>query len=140
MFNRHLSQKIVGLAKQFPVIAITGPRQSGKTTLAQMIFEKKPYVNLERPDLMEYALKDPQGFLAEYPKGAILDEIQRTPQLFSYIQVLVDQKQKPGMYILTGSQQFGMMEQISQSLAGRVAILNLLPLSFEELKGTPQEL
>lgn len=139
MFKRSLSKKIAAVSRQFPVVAITGPRQSGKTTLVQTLFEKKPYANLEQPDLREYALKDPKGFLAEYPEGAILDEVQRVPQLFSYIQVLVDQKQKPAMYVLTGSQQFGMMEKISQSLAGRVAILHLLPLSLEELKGSPQE-
>ncbi len=133
MIKRMLSSKMLSLARSFPVIALTGPRQSGKTTLAQYAFPKKPYALLEDPDTRDFALKDPRGFLAQFPNGAIIDEAQRAPQLFSYIQGIVDKKAHPGMFVLTGSQNFLLMEKISQSLAGRVALLTLLPLSFKEL-------
>ena len=116
------------------MVGITGPRQSGKTTLARSLFSDKPYVSLENPDDRNYALDDPRGFLGQYPAGAVLDEVQRCPQLFSYIQGIVDDTKKPGMFILTGSQQFGLMAHITQSLAGRVGILNLLPFSYSELR------
>lgn len=134
MINRHAGSAIKKLAKGFPVVVITGPRQSGKTTLARFIFKHKPYVSLEDPDQMEFANEDPKGFLARYPDGAALDEVQRCPSLFSYIQGIVDHEKKMGMFILTGSQQFGLISKITQSLAGRAGFLELLPLSLQELK------
>jgi hypothetical protein len=121
------------LAGQYPVITVTGPRQSGKTTLCRTSFPAKPYVNLETPDIREFARTDPRGFLTTYENGAILDEIQRTPQLLSYLQPIVDENPEPGRFILTGSQQLEVMTTITQSLAGRTALLKLLPLSMEEL-------
>ena len=115
-------------------LTITGPRQSGKTTLCQATFPHKPYVNLETPDIRAFATEDPRGFLATIPDGAVLDEIQRVPDLPSYLQGIVDSDPEPGKFILTGNQQFELMNQISQSLAGRSAVLRLLPLSINELK------
>jgi predicted AAA+ superfamily ATPase len=115
------------------VVTLTGPRQSGKTTLCRAAFPQKPYINLESPDVREFARNDPRGFLASYPDGAILDEIQRTPELPSYLQPVIDDSGAPGQFILTGSQQFEVMTNIGQSLAGRTALLKLLPLSIEEL-------
>ncbi|MBS0618811.1 MAG: ATP-binding protein [Spirochaetes bacterium] len=120
------------LARQYPVLTLTGPRQSGKTTMARQIFKDKPYLSLEDPDVLRISIEDPRGFLAEYPNGAILDEAQRAPHLFSYIQRIVDERDKPGLFILTGSQNFNLMANISQSLAGRTAILHLLPFSLAE--------
>lgn len=133
MIPRTLSSALTQLAMQYPVVTVTGPRQSGKTTLCRASFPDKPYLNLESPDTREYALTDPRGFLNGYPDGAILDEIQRAPDLLSYLQVIIDATQRPGLFILTGSQQFEVMNQISQSLAGRTALLKLLPFSMEEL-------
>jgi len=130
---RILSKKARSLSRSFPIIAIVGPRQSGKTTLVKMTFPKKPYISMEDMDTREFAINDPRGFLAGYPQGAIFDEVQRTPQLFSYLQTAVDKNNKPGMFILTGSQHFLLQENISQTLAGRVAILKLLPFSTSEL-------
>ncbi len=135
MIPRTLEPILKELAGQYPVVTITGPRQSGKTTLCRAVFPDKPYVNLERPDTREFAVSDPRGFLASYADGAILDEIQRAPQLVSYLQPLVDERKQPGQFILTGSQQFEVMTTITQSLAGRTALLKLLPLSIEELAG-----
>jgi len=136
MISRTLESALRKAAGQYPVVTITGPRQSGKTTLCRAVFPDKPYVNLERPDVREFAGSDPRGFLASYADGAILDEIQRVPQLVSYLQPLVDEHQQSGQFILTGSQQFEVMTTITQSLAGRTALLKLLPLSIEELSGT----
>lgn len=136
MIKRSLYNQIISSAKSFPAIAILGPRQSGKTTLAKQAFPKKPYALLEDPDTQEFAIKDPRGFLAQFPKGAILDEIQNVPHLFSYLQGVLDKKNTPGLFILTGSQNFLLMEKITQSLAGRIALLTLLPLSLSELKKT----
>lgn len=133
MIFRILSPHILKAAQQLPVIAITGPRQSGKTTLVKNLFPNKPYVNFENLDDRLMAQQDPRGFLAQFPDGVVLDEAQNVPDLFSYIQVRVDDHQKPGEIILTGSQNFLMMESISQSLAGRVAIFQLLPLSLQEI-------
>ena len=121
------------LGAGFPVVAITGPRQSGKTTLARQVFAGKPYISLEDPDERAQAAADPRGFLARFGGGAILDEAQRLPELFSYLQGVVDEHQRPGGFVLTGSQQFGLMSRITQSLAGRVGLLQLLPLSLSEL-------
>ena len=133
MIKRQIEKLCRESALQYPVITITGPRQSGKTTLAQAVFSEKAYINLELPDQRQLALEDPRGFLNRYPNGAILDEIQRTPLIPSYLQGIVDKVNKPGMYILTGSQQFEVSQSISQSLAGRTAIIKLLPLSIHEL-------
>lgn len=133
MFARVLTPTLIKLADQYPVVIVTGPRQSGKTTLCRAAFSAKPYVNLESPDVREFARSDPRGFLATYADGAILDEIQRVPELLSYLQSRVDEVSAPGQFILTGSQQFEVMATLSQSLAGRTALLKLLPLSVEEL-------
>ena len=132
MIARTLQEKIIALAQKFQVITLTGPRQSGKTTLVKAAFSALPYVSLEEPDIRQIALTDPRGFLSNYPEGAILDEIQNTPDLFSYIQRLVDENQQI-KFILTGSSNFLLMEKISQTLAGRTAVLHLLPFSFAEL-------
>ena len=137
MFKRTLSGKLSALAKKFPVVSIMGPRQSGKTTLSKKVFEDHDYVSLEEPDEREFALADPKGFLRRFSGGVILDEVQRTPDLLSYIQGIVDRENIPGRFILTGSQQFHVMEKISQTLAGRTAIVYLLPLSLNELLGQP---
>src|ERR1035441_6049180 len=121
------------LAKGYPLVAVNGPRQSGKTTLVQQCFPKKPYVSLEDPDQREFATQDPRGFLAQFGAGAVLDEAQRCPALFSYLQRVVDEAKKPGLFVLTGSQQFGLLSGITQSLAGRVALVTLLPFSRDEL-------
>lgn len=114
-------------------MAVTGPRQSGKTTLVQAVFPEKPYVSLEEPDKLELAMSDPRGFLANFTEGAVIDEAQRFPGLFSYLQALVDRRKKSGLFILTGSQQFGLLSKISQSLAGRTGLVQLLPFSIKEL-------
>jgi uncharacterized protein len=134
MISREAAPAVIKAAKGYPVVAITGPRQSGKTTLSRMVFADKPYTTLEDPDQLDFALSDPRGFLQQFLKGAVLDEIQRAPKLFSYIQGIVDKQRKPGLFILTGSQHFGLLAQVSQTLAGRVATLELLPFSFPELK------
>jgi len=134
MIRREMEHIALALAGQFKALAITGPRQSGKTTLARKVFPEKPYVSLENPDERERATQDPRQFLGRFPEGAILDEVQRVPELLSYLQSELDAHTVPGRFILTGSQQFGMMAGISQSLAGRVGMLTLLPLSFTELR------
>jgi len=134
MIKRNITKELIESAREYPVVTILGPRQSGKTTLAQMTFPKKEYCSLEDPDIRMIIQKDPRGFLNNYPDGCILDEIQRAPELLSYIQTIVDKKSKSGMYILTGSHQPQLHEAVSQSLAGRTAILTLLPFSYKELK------
>lgn len=133
MIKRNIIKKILEYSKQYPIISLIGPRQSGKTTLVKNIFPKKSYVNLEDLENREFASNDPKGFLSQYKNGAIIDEVQRVPKLMSYLQVIADEKKKNGLYILTGSQNFLLMESISQSLAGRTAIFNLLPFSLPEL-------
>jgi len=126
----------MNLAVNFPVVTLTGPRQSGKTTLCRSVFPDMPYLNLEAPDLRALANSDPRGLLSRVPEGAIFDEIQRVPALVSYIQTIVDEVQwqkKKVTYILTGSQQFEVSQSVNQSLAGRTALLKLLPLSIHEL-------
>lgn len=135
MIRRHLADKVLNLARQFPVVSVTGPRQSGKTTLARMTFPAHAYVNLEEPDEREFALADPRGFLRRFPRGVVLDEVQRTPHLLSYLQGIVDADETPGRFILTGSQQFHLMANVNQTLAGRTAVVHLLPLSLAELTG-----
>ena len=136
MIRRELEPIVRALAEQFPVVAILGPRQSGKTTLAQIVFSTYTYVSLEDFDVRSFALADPRAFLALYGngEGLILDEIQNVPQLLSYIQTEVDRSKKNGFFIITGSQNFLLNEAITQTLAGRVAIVTLLPLSLSELK------
>ena len=133
MLNRVLKQALERLSKGFPILAITGPRQSGKTTLSKAMFPHLGYVSLEDPIERAFAMEDPKGFLARFSKGAIFDEAQRWPDLFSHLQGLVDEDRRPGQFVLTGSQQFGLMAGITQSLAGRVGMTRLLPLSLEEI-------
>ena len=131
---RQLLPTLLSRAKQYPVVTVTGPRQSGKTTLCLQAFPDKPYMNLERPDLRDFASTDPRGFLAQFDdQGAVIDEVQRVPELLSWIQVEVDEKKQMGQFILTGSHQFDLSREISQSLAGRTSLLKLLPLSISEL-------
>ena len=136
LINRTIEPILSDLAAKYPVVTITGPRQSGKTTLCKKVFGHKPYANLESPDIRQFAIDDPRGFLSQFPDGAILDEIQRTPDLVSYIQPMVDEDQRDGLFILTGSQQFEVSNTINQSLAGRTALVKLLPLSIEEVQST----
>ncbi|MCL4546242.1 MAG: ATP-binding protein [Deltaproteobacteria bacterium] len=133
MIKRIIEDVLKNLANQYPVVTITGPRQSGKTTLIRNVFANKQYVNLESPDIRQFAVNDPKGFLAQY-NNAILDEIQRAPELLSYIQPIVDENKEQGQFIITGSQQFEVLNNISQSLAGRTALLKLLPFSISEIK------
>ena len=134
MIARHLAGVARSYARGFKIVAILGPRQSGKTTLARALFDNKPYVNLEDPDERQFAADDPRGFLARFPKGAVIDEAQHCPLLFSYLQTRVDASPRRGQFVLTGSQQFGLMEHISQTLAGRVGTVDLLPFSYVELR------
>jgi len=133
MLPRILSTTLTRLAKAFPVVAVTGPRQSGKTTLVRALFPDKPYVSLEDPTERGFAQEDPRGFLARFSSGAIFHEAQRWPDLFSFLQGMVDEDRTPGRFILTGSQQFGLLSGVTQSLAGRVGMARLLPLSLQEI-------
>jgi len=137
LLPRHLTPALLAAAEQLPIVSLTGPRQSGKTTLAKMAFPGHSYINLEAPEVGEAAREDPRGFLRRLPGPAIIDEAQRAPELFSYLQLAVDEDETPGRFILTGSQNFLLSERISQTLAGRCAILNLLPFSVAELEGRP---
>lgn len=140
MIERDIRPVFERLAAQYPVVTLTGPRQSGKTTLARALFPGKPYVTLEDPDVRRFAVDDPRGFLSAYVQGAILDEIQRAPELPSYLQGMVDANPRPGRFILTGSHQFELMTQVSQSLAGRTALLRLLPFTLAEAqRANPSE-
>jgi len=136
MIKRALSGKVLQLADQYPVITITGPRQSGKTTLCRALFRHREYVSLEDIDNREFARNDPRGFLKQFPDGAVIDEIQRVPDLLSYIQTAVDGNKGNGRFVLTGSHQFDLLSSITQSLAGRTAIINLLPFTMDEVYGT----
>jgi hypothetical protein len=133
MIARDVEPRLKALAKQFPAIVLTGPRQSGKSTVCQKVFAGRPYATLESPDVRAFALEDPRGFLRQFPQGAILDEIQNSPELPSYLQEIIDQDPAPGRWILTGSHNLSVMESTSQSLAGRTAVLHLLPLSRREV-------
>ena len=134
MIARSISAEIIRLSKKFPVITITGPRQSGKTTLIRNLFPDKKYVSMEIPETRLQALSDPNQFLANFPDGAVIDEAQHVPDLFSYIQGIVDENNTPGQFILSGSQSFLLHHRITQSLAGRTAIFRLFPFSISELK------
>lgn len=137
MIARHLSKTLKAAARDYPVVTVTGPRQSGKTTLVRATFPRHAYVSLEDPDTRAFALEDPRGFLAQFRGPAILDEVQRAPDLFSYIQGIVDRVSRTGQFILSGSQNFLLLSRVSQSLAGRCAVLRLLPFSRAELVGRP---
>lgn len=134
MISRNLEPALRGAATEMPVVAVTGPRQSGKTTLCRACFPDHDYVSLEPLDTRDFARSDPRGFLAQHGGPVVLDEVQRAPDLFSYLQEEVDRDAAPGRFVLTGSEHLGLSEAMSQSLAGRVALLNLLPLSVDELR------
>ncbi len=136
MIKREITPRLVTLFQQYPFVTVTGPRQSGKTTLCRAAFPHLKYVNLEAPDQREFAESDPRGFLSRLGDGAILDEIQRVPELLSYLQVLADEKGRNSLFVLTGSEQFRLSGSISQSLAGRTALLRLLPFSLAERRRT----
>ena len=133
MIQRLAKSKLKDLASKFKVVAIIGARQTGKTTLVKQVFKGKPYLSLENPDIRNFALEDPRGFLSSYPRGAVLDEVQRVPALFSYLQEILDNSKTKGLFILSGSNNFLLQQSISQTLAGRVAYINLMPFSITEL-------
>lgn len=135
--TRDIAKEVTAMSLVYPVVTIMGPRQSGKTTLAKMMFPKKHYVTMESPDERDFAKADPKGFLSRHQNGMIIDEIQRAPWLLSYIQEIVDASDEKGMFILTGSHQIELHNTITQSLAGRTAILKLLPFSLNEMKQIP---
>jgi uncharacterized protein len=134
IIRRDLAPRLLKAAASFPAVTLTGPRQSGKSTLCRHLFPDHKYANLERPDVREFALDDPKGFLADHAGGAIIDEIQHAPELASWLQSQIDEQPEPGQWILTGSQNFSLSESVSQSLAGRTAVLHLLPLSLNEIQ------
>ena len=134
MIKRAIEEKLKAAAKKYPVITLTGPRQSGKTTLLKYVFPDYDYVNLEDPDNRRYASEDSRGFLSQFVNGVIIDEAQRVPDLFSYIQGIVDNENKPGHFILSGSQNFLLLSGITQSLAGRTSIFHLMPFTKRELE------
>ena len=133
MVERDLTSRLKSVAASFPAVTLTGPRQSGKTTLCRALFPRHAYVSLEAPDTRAFARDDPRAFLAQYAHGAIIDEVQRCPDLPSYLQELIDANPVPGRWILTGSQNLSLLSSVSQSLAGRTAVLHLLPLSRNEV-------
>lgn len=133
MIKRQAESELKKLASQFKAVAVIGPRQSGKTTLAKFVFADKPYANLENPDTRQFAMDDPRGFIDQFQDGAVLDEVQRVPELFSYLQQILDEDSTPGKFILTGSNNFLLQQSITQSLAGRVAYQYLLPFNISEL-------
>ena len=133
MIARELEKQLIDAVEQYPVVFVTGPRQSGKSTLLKYLFSGYQYVSLEDLDNREFARNDPRSFLATYNSKTIIDEAQHVPSLFSYIQTKVDSAGETGMYILSGSQNFLLMQSITQSLAGRVAMFKLLPFSHKEL-------
>jgi predicted AAA+ superfamily ATPase len=137
MIPRTLEKKLHELAGYYPAVVVTGPRQSGKTTLCRMAYPETPYVSLEAIDIRDFAVNDPHGFLALYAGGAVIDEIQHAPELFTYLQSEIDAQPDPGRFILTGSQHFGLSQFIAQSLAGRCGILVLLPPDLGEIGAFP---
>jgi len=137
--RRSAEKSLRNALRSYPAVVLTGPRQSGKTTLAKHVLRDRAYCSLEEPDEEEHALRDPRGFLARFPDGAILDEAQRCPNLFRYLQSTLDREARLGLFVLTGSQQFQLLEKITQSLAGRVAILELLPFTLAEIQDAGRE-
>lgn len=135
LIRRQAAKELRQLAHQYPVVVVVGPRQSGKTTLCKATFPKLPYLSLEDPDQRRFATDDPRGLLEQYSEGALLDEVQRAPELLSYLQGVVDADPRPGRFVLTGSQQLDVMAGVTQTLAGRAATLQLLPFSLAELQG-----
>lgn len=140
MFWREIEEELKALSKDYPVVTVMGPRQSGKTTLVRHLFPDKPYFNLEVPEVRELAIEDTRGFLDQMPDGGVLDEIQRAPHLLSYIQALVDERQVNGLFFLTGSHQLELHQAVSQSLAGRTALLQLFPMSLTEIARADREM
>lgn len=140
MFKRELELQLLEATKYYPIITITGPRQSGKTTLVRSVFQQHQYFNLEDPDVLEQIKIDPKKFLREQQGSLIIDEVQNYPELLSYLQVIVDENPQKGKYILTGSHQFTLLEAINQSLAGRTDILVLYPLNFAETNQLNKEI
>ena len=134
LIYRQIVAAIEAMIPKYPIIALTGPRQSGKTTLTRQLFPAKPYVSLENPEQRQFATDDPKRFLAQFADGAVIDEVQRVPSLLSWLQGLVDERQRMGDFVLTGSQQFDLVRHITQSLAGRVGRVELLPLQGLELQ------
>ena len=132
MIEREITPRLAALFRQYPFVTVTGPRQSGKTTLCRMVFPDLEYANLEAPDQRDFAESDPRGFLAQFNQGAIIDEVQRVPTLMSYLQVIADERGHNSLFVLTGSEQFRLSDAINQSLAGRTALLRLLPFSLSE--------
>ena len=139
-YKRQMEKRLKELARSYYVLVICGPRQSGKSTLVQKLFKNHDYVSLEDPDERLFASQDPRGFLAQFQKKVIIDEVQNVPQIFSYIQGIVDKKKIKAQFVLTGSSHFNLIEGVSQSLAGRSAVFELLPLSQSELSKTPSSL
>ena len=135
--KRDLTPFLIEAAKTWPAVTLTGPRQSGKTTLCRALFPHHPYETLEAPDVRAFAIEDPRSFLAQFPDGALLDEVQRVPGLLSYLQGIIDEERAPGHWILTGSQNLALLESVSQSLSGRTAVFNLLPLTRGEMVRFP---
>ncbi|MEX0812663.1 MAG: ATP-binding protein [Chitinophagales bacterium] len=140
MITREIKETLMEYARSFRAVLVVGPRQSGKTTLVKQCFTEKPYVSLENPDQRELATEDPKAFLNRFPQGAILDEVQRAPLLFNYLQEILDNSNDDGLFILTGSNNILLQENVTQSLAGRIGILDLLPLSYREISQFPSSL
>jgi uncharacterized protein len=142
MYPREIANVLLEYAQSFRAVLVTGPRQAGKTTLVQQCFPEKPYVSLENPDERDFALNDPRAYLGRFPNGAILDEVQRVPTLFNYLQEILDKENRDGLYILTGSNNILLQDNVSQTLAGRLGILELMPVSYREMyaNAEPQSL
>ena len=142
-YKRSVTDNALRLFRQYPIVTITGPRQSGKTTLCKKIFKDLAYVSLEDITNRSFAENDPLQFLNKFGKGAVIDEVQRVPSLLSYLQTFVDNKGRNSLFVLTGSRQFELMDSINQSLAGRTALITLLPFSYDEIysgKSTPSKM